>query len=63
MYLDTVAWEMLIPSFSNSPWMRGAPYMLAVAMRLMSLRISGSMPGRPPLGRLRRAQYLRLDAT
>jgi hypothetical protein len=25
MYLATVDWAMSIPSFSSSPWMRGAP--------------------------------------
>ncbi len=54
--------EMSMPSLSSSPWMRGAPHRLAVAIRLMSLRISGSMPGRPPLDRLRQAQYLRNPA-
>ena len=51
-----------MPSFSSSPWIRGAPHMLTLAMRLMSLQISGSMPGRPPLARLRQAQYLRKPA-
>ena len=62
MYFDTVAWETRMPSFSNSPWMRGAPHMLAVAMRLISARTSGSILGRPPLGRLRQVQYLRNPA-
>ena len=53
MNFETVASEIWMPSFSNSPWMRGAPHRLAVAMRLMSARTSGSMVGRPPLGRLR----------
>jgi hypothetical protein len=25
MYFDTVAWEIVRPSFSSSPWIRGAP--------------------------------------
>jgi drug/metabolite transporter (DMT)-like permease len=36
--------------------------MLAVAIRLMSARIRGSMAERPPLGRLRQAQYWRNPA-
>ncbi len=36
--------------------------MLAVAMRLTRARTSGSMAGRPPLGRLRHVQYLRNPA-
>jgi len=62
MYFETVAWEIWMPNFSNSPWMRGAPHMLAVAICLMSLRTSGVRPGRPPLGRLRQVQYRRNPA-
>jgi hypothetical protein len=58
-HFETVASAILMPSFSNWPWMHGAPHMLAVAMRLMSLRIWGSMPGRPPLDRVRQVQYRR----
>jgi hypothetical protein len=56
MHLETVASDTRMPSLSSSPWMRGAPHMLAVAICLMSLRTSGSRPGRPPLGRLRQLQ-------
>jgi hypothetical protein len=36
--------------------------MLAVAIRLMRARTSGSMARRPPSGRLRQVQYLRNPA-
>ena len=62
MYFDTVASDTRMPSLSSSPWIRGAPHRLTVAMRLMRERISGSMPGRPPLSRLRQAQYRRNPA-
>jgi hypothetical protein len=60
-YLDTVASDTSMPSLRSSP-MRGAPHRFAVAMRLMRLRTLESIPGRPPLGRLRQAQYRRNPA-
>ena len=45
---DTVRYEISIPSFSNSPWMRGAPQSgLAAAIFLINARISGLASNRP----------------
>ncbi len=47
-YLVTVAWLTSIPSFNNSPWMRGAPHnRFSRLIRWMSLRISFEICGRP----------------
>jgi hypothetical protein len=47
IHRPTVAWLMLMPSLSSSPWMRGAPHNgLAVLMRRMKSRISGSILAR-----------------
>src|SRR5205809_4514303 len=41
IHLPTVAWLTLMPSLSNSPWMRGAPHNgLARLMRRIKSRIS-----------------------
>jgi hypothetical protein len=46
--LDPVAWLIAIPSFSSSPWMRGAPHNgLSLLMRRIKSRISGPILGRP----------------
>ena len=48
MYRPTVAWLILIPSLSSSPWMRGAPQSgLARLMRRIKSRISAPILGRP----------------
>jgi hypothetical protein len=39
-----MASEIWMPSFSNLPWIRGAPHRLASSICLTSLRTSGSMP-------------------
>jgi hypothetical protein len=47
-YRDTVRSETVIPSFSNSPWIRGAPQRrFSLAMCRMSPRMSASMGGLP----------------
>ncbi len=38
MFLPTLVWPMSMPSFHNSPWMRGAPSVRVVAAQ--SVRIS-----------------------
>ena len=49
---DTVRPATSIPTFSSSPWMRGAPHSgFAVAMRMISTLISALMGGRPPVVR------------
>jgi hypothetical protein len=58
-YRDTVRSETAIPSFSNSPWMRGAPQRrFSVANRRISDRSCGSMHGLPGR-RERRRQHPR----
>jgi len=48
VYLETAAWELSIPSLSNSPWIRGAPHNgFSWLMRAISLRMSGGIAGRP----------------
>ena len=48
-YRDTVRSETMIPSFSNSPWIRGAPQrQFSVAMRPTSFRSCKSMRSRRP---------------
>ena len=48
MYLVTVAWLTSMPSFNNSPWMRGAPHNgFSQLIRWMSSRISFEVRGRP----------------
>src|SRR5215831_13257053 len=36
IHLPTVAWLILMPSLSNSPWMRGAPVLVQISTRLRS---------------------------
>jgi hypothetical protein len=44
----TVAWLILMPSLSTSPWMRGAPHNgLALLIRRIKARISVPILGRP----------------
>ena len=51
MYLATVVCPTSMPSFSSSPWIRGAPQSgLARLTSRMSRRISSSAFGRPPRG-------------
>jgi hypothetical protein len=48
IHLPTVAWLILMPSLSSSPWMRGAPHNgLALLMRRIKARISVPILGRP----------------
>src|SRR5258707_3124910 len=48
IHLPTVAWLILMPSLSSSPWMRGAPHNgLALLIRRIKARISVSVLGRP----------------
>jgi hypothetical protein len=50
--------ETVMPSFSNSPWIRGAPQRpFSVAMRPMRLRSCKSIRGRPGRRRERRLQH------
>jgi hypothetical protein len=59
-YRDTVRSETIIPSFSNSPWIRGAPQRwFSVAIRRMRTRRSASMHGLPGRRRDRRLQHPR----
>jgi hypothetical protein len=59
-YRDTVRSETTIPSFSNSPWIRGAPHSrFSMAMRRMRARTSASMHGLPGRRRERRLQHPR----
>jgi hypothetical protein len=47
-YRETVRFEMVIPSFSNSPWIRGAPQrQFSAAMRRIRSRHGESMRGLP----------------
>lgn len=48
MYLATLGWVISIPSFRNSPWMRGAPRreLLPLIVRIR-VRTSTAMAGRP----------------
>ena len=51
MYFDTVAWDTVMPSFSSSPWIRGAiQSSLARLSRSMSSRNSILTTGRPLTG-------------
>src|SRR4029077_15142778 len=60
IYLATVDWAISIPSFSNSPWMRGAPHSgLARLISRTSLLISAGSLGRPPRERDLHRQYSR----
>jgi hypothetical protein len=53
MYLATVDWLTSTPSFSNSPWIRGAPQRgFASDMRRISARTSGGTDVRPIRRRL-----------
>ena len=57
-YRDTVRSETVIPSFSNSPWIRGAPQRkLSARMRRMRACSSESMRGLPGRRRERRRQH------
>jgi len=48
MYLETVDSAISNPSFSSSPWMRGAPYRgFSLLIGRMSSRSSGSILGLP----------------
>ena len=48
MHRPTVAWLILMPSLSSSPWMRGAPHNgLALLIRRIKARISVPILGRP----------------
>jgi hypothetical protein len=48
IYRPTVAWLILMPSFSSAPWIRGAPHNgLALLMRRIKSRISAPILGRP----------------
>ncbi len=59
-YRDTVRSETTIPSFSNSPWIRGAPQRwFSVAIRRMRARRSASMRGLPGRRRDPRRQHPR----
>ena len=59
-YRDTVRSETVMPSFSNSPWIRGAPQRkFSVAMRRMRARRCESIRGLPGRRRERRLQYPR----
>jgi hypothetical protein len=47
-YFATVVWETVSPSFSNSPWIRGAPQSgLAACICRISARMSMATAGRP----------------
>jgi hypothetical protein len=60
MYFDTVACETVTPSFSSSPWIRGAPHRgLARLIRRIRSRSSGLIIGRPDRRRLFHAQLRR----
>jgi len=49
MYRDTVACETSNPSFSSSPWIRGAPHKkFSLLIRTISARTSLLILGRPP---------------
>jgi hypothetical protein len=58
-YRETVRSEMAMPSFSNSPWIRGAPHrQFSAAIRRIRSRYDESIQGRP--GRpARRRQHRR----
>jgi hypothetical protein len=59
-YRDTVRSETVMPSFTNSPWIRGAPQRrFSVAMRRMRARTSATMRGLPGRRRGRRRQHPR----
>jgi len=59
-YRDTVRSETMNPSFSNLPWIRGAPQrQFSVAMRPMRLRSCESMRGRSGRRRERWLQHPR----
>jgi len=63
IYRDTVACETVIPSFSSSPWMRGAPQRkFARAISRISWRVSRAIRGRPPRQRPR-DRYFQIKAT
>jgi hypothetical protein len=48
IHLPTVAWLILMPSLSSSPWMRGAPHNgLTLLIRRIKARISVPVLGRP----------------
>ena len=48
MYLVTLLSPMLMPSFSNSPWMRGAPQVgFSRDILRISSRVSRAIAGRP----------------
>src|SRR4029077_4015618 len=52
MYLATLVCPIAMPSFSSSPWIRGAPHRgLAMLISRISLRISSGTGGRPPRAR------------
>src|SRR6476646_4048807 len=63
MYLATLVCPIAMPSFSSSPWIRGAPHRgLAMLISRISLRISNGTGGRPPRGRDFQRQYKRKPA-
>ena len=59
MYFATVDCETSIPSFSSSPWMRGAPQRLARLILRMRSLTSRETAGRPPSRLLFQLQYSR----
>jgi len=62
IYRDTVACETVMPSFSSSPWMRGAPQRkFARAISRISWRVSRAILGRPPRQRPR-DRYVQIKA-
>ena len=62
-YRATVRSETAKPSFSNSPWILGAPQpAFSSAIRWISTRISSVILGRPPRVRERHRQYNRKPA-
>jgi len=58
----TVAWLILIPSLSSSPWMRGAPHNgLSLLIRRIKAGISVPIVGRPGSAREAEALAMPLD--
>jgi len=63
MYLATVDCATVKPSFSSSPWIRGAPQSgFATLISRIRARSSWSIFGRPPRARDRQRQYRRKPA-
>ena len=58
IYLATLVWPISMRSFSNSPWIRGAPHSgLAILISRISRRIPAGTVGRPERGREFQRQY------